>query len=107
MFVYRIPAGTSQELVDLLNGLLKRNARDRMDFETFFNHPFIRMGDPSAQKAGVSSGSSPVPMPATTPNPAPPKAPGHSHQPQPAPSPPLGESFLLLMLYFTRELSQN
>ncbi|KAK3868488.1 hypothetical protein Pcinc_026129 [Petrolisthes cinctipes] len=87
----RIPAGTSQELVDLLNGLLKRNAKDRMDFETFFNHPFIRMGDPSAQKPGVNSGSSPVPMPmpATTPNPTPPKAAGHSHQPQPAPSPPL------------------
>ncbi|KAB7505721.1 Serine/threonine-protein kinase unc-51 [Armadillidium nasatum] len=38
----RIPQGTSPLLAHLLLGLLKRNARDRMDFEEFFNHPFIR-----------------------------------------------------------------
>ena len=27
---------------DLLTGLLKRNAADRLDFDIFFNHPFIR-----------------------------------------------------------------
>ena len=37
----RIPNGTSKELRDLLMGLLKRNASDRVDFDTFFNHPFI------------------------------------------------------------------
>ena len=38
----RIPSGTSPELCDLLHGLLKRNAADRLDFDVFFNHPFLR-----------------------------------------------------------------
>lgn len=38
----RIPAGTSTELSDLLVGLLRRNARDRMPFDEFFNHPFLQ-----------------------------------------------------------------
>ena len=38
----RIPAGTSPDLTNLLYGLLKRNAADRLDFESFFNHSFIR-----------------------------------------------------------------
>ncbi|UYV61245.1 hypothetical protein LAZ67_1004081 [Cordylochernes scorpioides] len=38
----KIPEGTSKELVDLLQRLLRRNAVDRMDFEHFFNHPFLK-----------------------------------------------------------------
>jgi len=44
----RIPNGTSPELAHLLFGLLKRDARERIDFETFFNHPFIRPAVPVA-----------------------------------------------------------
>ncbi|CAL4075490.1 unnamed protein product [Meganyctiphanes norvegica] len=53
----RIPSGTSPELHELLMGLLKRNARDRMEFETFFNHPFIRMADSTAQKPTKANSS--------------------------------------------------
>ena len=38
----RIPSGTSPELADLLLGLLRRNARDRIPFDSFFNHPFLQ-----------------------------------------------------------------
>ncbi|KAJ7422177.1 hypothetical protein WISP_39297 [Willisornis vidua] len=36
-----IPRETSTYLADLLLGLLQRNQKDRMDFEAFFNHPFL------------------------------------------------------------------
>ncbi|XP_037780307.1 serine/threonine-protein kinase unc-51-like [Penaeus monodon] len=91
----RIPPGTSPELVDLLMGLLKRNAKDRMEFETFFNHPFIRMVDSSAQKPSVATGSpsvpvrSPSPAPATTPKPVS-RGGAYAHHTQPSPSPPVG-----------------
>ncbi|CAH1802813.1 unnamed protein product [Owenia fusiformis] len=52
-----IPSSTSPELKDLLLKLLKRNARDRLDFDEFFKHPFLN-------KSPVSSKtSSPVPVP--------------------------------------------
>ncbi|CAB4062789.1 ULK2 [Lepeophtheirus salmonis] len=38
----KIPEGTSPQLADLLLGLLKRDSADRMDFDTFFHHRFIR-----------------------------------------------------------------
>ncbi|XP_045772987.1 serine/threonine-protein kinase unc-51 isoform X1 [Maniola jurtina] len=38
----KMPAGTSPELCNLLIGLLRRNARERMPFEVFFNHPFLQ-----------------------------------------------------------------
>ncbi|KAL1472305.1 hypothetical protein MTO96_023049 [Rhipicephalus appendiculatus] len=38
----RIPSGTSRELHDLLSRLLKKNAKDRMDFDEFFSHPFLK-----------------------------------------------------------------
>lgn len=40
--VLRIPSGTSPELADLLFGLLRRNACDRIPFDSFFNHPFLQ-----------------------------------------------------------------
>ncbi|XP_053749289.1 serine/threonine-protein kinase ULK2 isoform X3 [Panthera pardus] len=36
-----IPRETSPYLANLLLGLLQRNQKDRMDFEAFFNHPFL------------------------------------------------------------------
>ncbi|XP_029050091.1 serine/threonine-protein kinase unc-51 isoform X3 [Osmia bicornis bicornis] len=48
----KIPAGTSPELSDLLMGLLRRNARDRMPFDEFFGHPFLQ---------GTRESPSPVP----------------------------------------------
>eukprot|EP00095_Tigriopus_kingsejongensis_P000249 maker-scaffold272_size230267-snap-gene-0.21 protein:Tk00249 transcript:maker-scaffold272_size230267-snap-gene-0.21-mRNA-1 annotation:"serine threonine-protein kinase unc-51" len=43
----KIPSGTSPELRDLLLGLLKRNAKDRLEFDVFFHHAFLR--GPTAQ----------------------------------------------------------
>ncbi|XP_054155031.1 serine/threonine-protein kinase ULK1-like [Oppia nitens] len=39
----KIPSGTSPELRDFLTRLLRRNAKDRMEFEEFFNHAFFRL----------------------------------------------------------------
>ncbi|KAK8763900.1 hypothetical protein V5799_033491 [Amblyomma americanum] len=50
----RIPSGTSRELHDLLSRLLKKNAKDRMDFDGFFSHPFLKR---------VAKLSSPMPVP--------------------------------------------
>ncbi|XP_060641624.2 serine/threonine-protein kinase ULK1 isoform X2 [Anolis sagrei] len=36
-----IPRETSSHLRHLLLGLLRRNSKDRMDFDTFFHHPFL------------------------------------------------------------------
>lgn len=43
----RIPPGTSLDLTNLLFGLLKRNPKDRISFETFFDHPFLKVKPPS------------------------------------------------------------
>ncbi|XP_011449472.3 serine/threonine-protein kinase unc-51 isoform X3 [Magallana gigas] len=53
-----IPKDTSPELKDLLLKMLKRNAKDRIEFEDFFKHPFLK---PPGQSAAASS--SPVPVP--------------------------------------------
>ncbi|CAD5125883.1 DgyrCDS14070 [Dimorphilus gyrociliatus] len=37
-----IPTGTSEDLSDLLLRILKRNARERINFDDFFNHRFIK-----------------------------------------------------------------
>ncbi|KAL2715366.1 serine/threonine-protein kinase unc-51 [Vespula squamosa] len=49
----KIPPGTSPELSDLLLGLLRRNAKDRMPFDEFFGHPFLQ---------GARESPSPVPV---------------------------------------------
>lgn len=46
LYFFRIPFGTSPELSDLLIGLLRRNAKERMDFEAFFNHKFLKRSEP-------------------------------------------------------------
>lgn len=53
-----IPRETSPHLGDLLLGLLQRNQKDRMDFDTFFSHPFL---EPSS--AIKKSCPMPVPVP--------------------------------------------
>ncbi|XP_076364482.1 serine/threonine-protein kinase unc-51-like isoform X4 [Tachypleus tridentatus] len=50
----KIPSWTSPGLTDLLLRLLKRDAKDRMEFDEFFNHPFLQP---------VTKSSSPVPIP--------------------------------------------
>ncbi|XP_076369350.1 serine/threonine-protein kinase ULK2-like isoform X2 [Tachypleus tridentatus] len=50
----KIPACTSPNLADLLLKLLKRNAKDRMEFSEFFRHVFLKP---------VNKPSSPVPVP--------------------------------------------
>ncbi|XP_037908173.1 serine/threonine-protein kinase unc-51 isoform X3 [Hermetia illucens] len=66
----KIPPGTSPELTDLLMGLLRRNAKDRMAFEVFFNHPFLQR---------PQTPESPIDMPAGV-NLTPPKMPSPIQQ---------------------------
>ncbi|XP_051522159.1 serine/threonine-protein kinase ULK2 isoform X3 [Myxocyprinus asiaticus] len=54
--VPNIPRETSPQLEDLLLGLLQRNQKDRMDFDTFFSHPFLE------PKSTIKK-SCPVPVP--------------------------------------------
>ncbi|CAH0563500.1 unnamed protein product [Brassicogethes aeneus] len=70
----KIPPQTSPELSDLLQGLLKRNAKDRMNFETFFNHKFLQRPEPAVQSPLQTElpfpniyGSSKVPLRTTPP----------------------------------------
>lgn len=37
----RIPPSTSRELTDLIVRILKRNPKERIDYEDFFNHSFL------------------------------------------------------------------
>ncbi|XP_055316957.1 serine/threonine-protein kinase unc-51 [Sitodiplosis mosellana] len=53
----KIPLGTSPELSNLLMGLLKRNAADRISFEDYFNHPFMN-------KVQTRSAQAPIEQPA-------------------------------------------
>jgi serine/threonine protein kinase len=39
---FRIPPSTSRELSDLITRILKRNPKERIDYEEFFNHPFLQ-----------------------------------------------------------------
>lgn len=55
---FSIPPGTSPELTNLLMGLLRREATDRMDFDQFFGHPFL---------TGVRESPSPSPVPTELP----------------------------------------
>ncbi|KAK2847529.1 hypothetical protein Q5P01_010528 [Channa striata] len=56
-----IPRETSPQLSELLLGLLQRNQKDRMDFDTFFSHPFL---EPST----TIKKSCPVPVPSAQSN---------------------------------------
>uniref|UniRef100_T1K1Z8 non-specific serine/threonine protein kinase n=2 Tax=Tetranychus urticae TaxID=32264 RepID=T1K1Z8_TETUR len=67
----KIPLGTSKHLTDLLNGLLKRDPNDRMDFDAFFNHEFIRHSSANPQVEVKSSiPSSPNKTPPSHPRPS-------------------------------------
>ena len=50
----RIPPGTSPQFTHLLVNLLKRDAKDRIDFEAFFNHPFLERPQPKQQQPAPS-----------------------------------------------------
>jgi serine/threonine-protein kinase ULK/ATG1 len=41
MSCFRIPPSTSRELTDLIVRILKRNPKERIDYEDFFNHSFL------------------------------------------------------------------
>lgn len=56
----KIPPGTSPELSNLLMGLLRRNARDRMPFDEFFSHSFLQGPNDSLNLAPVELPASPV-----------------------------------------------
>ena len=58
----RIPSGTSQLFTHLLVNLLKRDAKDRIDFEAFSNHPFLQVPKP-AQEVGGESGAKAMSVP--------------------------------------------
>ena len=49
---FRIPSGTSRELSDLLNRMLRRNARDRIDIEGLLNHTFVNGSNPVSIPCG-------------------------------------------------------
>ena len=51
----RIPPRTSPELRDLLLRMLKRNAKERIEFGDLFSHPFITHGPHSANSANNTS----------------------------------------------------
>ncbi|CAH1956294.1 unnamed protein product [Acanthoscelides obtectus] len=51
----KIPVGTSPELTDLLTGLLRRNAPERMNFDTFFNHKFLKRPDPPVSQSPLQT----------------------------------------------------
>ncbi|KAM9392668.1 serine/threonine-protein kinase ULK1a isoform 2-T3 [Pholidichthys leucotaenia] len=54
-----IPKDTSSDIKDLLLGLLKRNHKERMSFEEFFHHPFLRASPPTKKSSSPPEGSSP------------------------------------------------
>lgn len=57
-----IPFGTSAELRGLLIGLLRRDAKDRMDFDTFFNHSFLRTASHTEVKQSLPATNDVVPL---------------------------------------------
>ncbi|XP_077290387.1 serine/threonine-protein kinase unc-51-like isoform X2 [Arctopsyche grandis] len=59
----KIPPGTSVELTDLLLGLLRRNARDRMPYDVFFNHAFLQRPQSPPTSVELPQLSPPVPHP--------------------------------------------
>ncbi|XP_044253265.1 serine/threonine-protein kinase unc-51 isoform X2 [Tribolium madens] len=61
--VPKIPHGTSPELTDLLLGLLKRNAKERINFDQFFNHKFLKR----AETPKTSPLQNDMPLPIGTP----------------------------------------
>lgn len=58
--VYSIPSGTSVELTNLLMGLLRRNACERMEFDVFFNHSFLQPPQPPSPQRSTQLSSSPA-----------------------------------------------
>ncbi|CAF0932547.1 unnamed protein product [Adineta ricciae] len=53
-----IPPSTSPELKDLIVRILKRNPKERIDYEDFFNHPFLAKSQPIPISSGRTQTSS-------------------------------------------------
>ena len=70
----RIPSGTSPQFTHLLVHLLKRDAKDRIDFEAFFNHPFLQQPGQHQQQEGQEQTRT-VAVPVSAPGPDPPMLP--------------------------------
>ncbi|CAF1958256.1 unnamed protein product [Rotaria magnacalcarata] len=47
-----IPPATSRELTDLIVRILKRNPKERIDYEDFFDHPFLAKSQPIPISSG-------------------------------------------------------
>lgn len=62
----KIPSGTSPELTDLLTNLLKRNAKERLTFEQFFNHKFLKRAEAPKMQSPLL-GDVPLPIYGTSP----------------------------------------
>ncbi|KAJ3623828.1 hypothetical protein MTP99_017491 [Tenebrio molitor] len=62
--VPKIPHGTSPELTELLLGLLKRNAKERLNFDQFFNHKFLKRAETPKANSPLQAD---VPLPIGTP----------------------------------------
>ncbi|KAJ8946305.1 hypothetical protein NQ318_004194 [Aromia moschata] len=84
----KIPVGTSPELCELLMGLLKRNARERMNFEMFFNHKFLQRPEPLLSHSPLQ-GDLPFPMYGSPPTSS--KVPLRSSTPLKISSPPISQ----------------
>merc|ERR1719336_1029683 len=65
----RIPSGTSPQFTHLLVHLLKRDAKDRIDFEAFFNHPFLQQPGQHQQEGQEQTRTVAVPVSAPGPDP--------------------------------------
>ncbi|XP_046464386.1 serine/threonine-protein kinase unc-51-like [Daphnia pulex] len=81
----KIPSGTSPELTALLTGLLRRNAKDRMEFDDFFNHSFIR-------KSQTPPTTPPLPVPNLARLSTPPKTPPVTVPARPVPTAPASQN---------------
>ena len=58
--VPNIPAHTSSALRDLILRLLKLNAKERIDFQDFFKHPFLHEPSPPVAMPGTPNESEPA-----------------------------------------------
>ncbi|KFD62738.1 hypothetical protein M514_25119 [Trichuris suis] len=75
-----IPASASEELRDMLLHLLKRNVKERIDFDAFFEHPFLK--DANSDNDALSSVKLPRKLKVTEISPNPVRSPSMVRFPQ-------------------------
>merc|ERR1719450_1026480 len=59
----RVPSGTSPEFTHLLHNLLKRDAKDRISFDDFIQHPFLAPPPPPQRPTEQSKPAVARPVP--------------------------------------------